>query len=232
MTSRWIVEREKVEGHAEGLPVNWLPSVPSARTLVIVGLVAVTAALAALGGWLWWSSYQRRVLEAHAAVMTRVQPALVADASAESRATAMRELEELLAAYPSARMVPEAAYDLGNVRFAAGQYASARAAYELAVQRGATGLLRALARGGVARTWEAERDFGRASEAYAALVKELDPRSFLYEDALLDQARCLELAGKKDEAIAAYQRVLKDVPTAKRADDVRSRLASLGTSTR
>ena len=50
------------------------------------------------------------------------------------------------------------------------------------------------------------------------------------EDALIDQARSLELAGKKDDAIAAYRRVLKDVPTARRADDVRSRLASLGAS--
>jgi hypothetical protein len=63
-------------------------------------------------------------------------------------------------------------------------------------------------------------------------VKELDPRSFLYEEALMDQARCLEMAGKKDEAIAAYERLLKEVPTAKRAEDVRTRLASLGTATR
>jgi tetratricopeptide (TPR) repeat protein len=212
--------------------VTWPPALPSTRTLVIAGLVAVTVALAALGGWFWWSAHQRRVLEAHAAVMARVQPALAPDALSDQRANAIRELEQLLAAYPSARTVPEAAYELGNVRFAAGQFAPARAAYELAVQRGATGLLRALARGGVARTWEAERDFPRAAEAYAALVKDLDPRSFLYEDALLDQGRCLELAGKKDDAIAAYQRVLKDVPTAKRADDVRSRLASLGTAAR
>jgi hypothetical protein len=41
-----------------------------------------------------------------------------------------------------------------------------------------------------------------------------------------------ELAGKKTEAIAAYQRLLKEVPTAKRSDDVRSRLASLGSSAR
>lgn len=212
--------------------MTWPPALPSTRTLVIAGLVVVTVALAGLGGWLWWSAHQRRVLEAHAAVMARVQPALVPDASAEARTTAMRELEQLLAAYPSASTVPEAAYELGNVRFAAGQYAAARTAYELAVQRGASGLLRALSRGGVARTLEAERDFPRAAEAYGALVKDLDPRSFLYEDALMDQGRCLELAGKKDDAIAAYQRVLKDVPTAKRADDVRSRLASLGTAAR
>ena len=72
--------------------------------------------------------------------------------------------------------------------------------------------------------------FGHAAEAYGALATRLTPRSFMYEDALIDQARSLELAGKKDDAIAAYRRVLKDVPTARRADDVRSRLASLGAS--
>jgi hypothetical protein len=54
----------------------------------------------------------------------------------------------------------------------------------------------------------------------------------MYEDALIDQARCLELAGKRPEAIATYQRVLKEIPAARRADDVRSRLASLGIAAR
>jgi tetratricopeptide (TPR) repeat protein len=212
--------------------MNWPPEVPPTRTLVIAGLVVLGVALAVLGGWFWWSAYQSRVLEAHAAVMARIQPGLAPEASAEARAAAARELEQLLERYPSARTVPEAAYELGNVRFASGQYAPARAAYELALQRGASGLMRSLLRAALARTWEAERDFGNAAQAYAGLVKELDPRSFLYEDALLDQARCLEMGGKKDEAIAAYERILKEVPTARRAEDVRTRLASLGTATR
>jgi len=83
-----------------------------------------------------------------------------------------------------------------------------------------------------AAAWEAERDFARAAEAYGALVKDLDPRSFLFEDALMDQARALELAGRKPEAVAAYQRLLKDLPTARRADEVRIRLATLGTAAR
>jgi tetratricopeptide (TPR) repeat protein len=211
--------------------VTW-PALPSTRTLLIAGLALVLVGLAALGGWAWWDAQQRRILAAHAEVIARVQGALAPDAPAEARAAAMRELEQLLARYPSARTVPEAAYELGNVRFAAGQYGPARSAYELALQHGATGLVRALARAGLARTWEAERDFGQAGQSFGALFKELGPRSFLYEDALIDQARALELGGKKDEAIAVYQRVLKEVPTAKRAEDVRSRLASLGTATR
>lgn len=212
--------------------MTWPPELPPTRTLVIAGLAVLGIAIAALGGWVWWEAHQRRVLEAHAAAMARIQPGLGPEASADARAAAGKELEALLERYPSAKTVPEAAYELGNVRFASGQYAPARAAYELALQRGATGLVRSLLRGALARTWEAERDFGNASQAYAALVKDLDPRSFLYEEALMDQARCLELAGKKDEAIATYERILKEVPTARRAEDVRTRLASLGTATR
>jgi len=212
--------------------VNWTLTLPSARTLVVAGLVLVGVALAAFGGWAWWDADQRRTMAVVAEVMTRVYAAEAADATADAKQAAIRDLEQLLQRYPSARTVPAEAYELGNLRFAAAQYAGARAAYELARQRGARGLIAVMARAGVARSWEAERDYGRAADAYAALVKELDPRSFLYEDALIDQARALELGGKKAEAIAAYQRVLKEVPTAKRSDDVRSRLASLGISAR
>jgi TolA-binding protein len=208
------------------------PVPPSPRTVVIAVAVVVLVVLAGLSGWAWWDAQRRQAQAAHGDVMARVQPALAPDAPAEARKAAMQALESLLERYPSAHTVPEAAYELGNVRFSAGDYAGARAAYELALQRGASGLIRSLARMALARTWEAERDFARAAGAYGALAKDHDPRSFIYEDALLDQARMLELAGKKDEAIEVYQRMLKEIPAARRADDVRSRLASLGTATR
>ena len=204
-------------------------TLPTPRTLVIGGLALVAVALAAFGGWAWWDAQHRRALGDTAEVLARVQPALAPDATAEAKLTGARELEQLLERFPSARTVPSVAYELGNLRFSAGQYAAARAAYDVALQRGATGVIAAMARAGVARTWEAERDFTRAAEAYAALATSLEPRSFLYEDALVDQARALELSGKKAEAVMIYQKILKELPTAKRSDDVRSRLASLGT---
>jgi tetratricopeptide (TPR) repeat protein len=210
--------------------MTW-PAPPSPRTLVIAGLVVLILALAVAGGWLWWDTQERRTMTAHAEVMARVQPALAAEAPTAAREAAARELEALLARYPSSRLVPQVAYELGNVRFASGHYPGARAAYDLALRSGATGLVRSLIQSARARTWEAERDFGNAAQAWGEVIKGLDPRSFLYEDALVDQARALELGGKKAEAIAAYQRVLKDVPSPKHADDIRSRLASLGTVT-
>ena len=222
--------RQRVDA-ITGPLLMWPPSRPSTRALVVAAAGFVVLVLLALGAWAWSDAQQRRVQGAYAAVMTRVQAAEAADAPAASKAAATRDLEQLLARYPSARPVPQAAYELGNLRFAL-QYPAARSAYELALRRGASSLIRALARSGLGRAWEAERDFARAAEAYGALVKDLDPRSFLFEDALMDQARALELAGRKPEAVAAYQRLLKDLPTARRADEVRIRLATLGTAAR
>ena len=212
--------------------LSWLPTLPSTRTLVIAVLAVVAIALAGLGGWAWHDASQRRVAAAYAETLARVQAVDAPEAPAEAKVAAARDLAQLLAQYPSARPVPQAAFELANLRFATKDYAGARAAYELALQRGAGGMIRALARSGIARTFEAERDFAKAAETYGALVKELDARSFAYEDALIDYARSLELAGRKDEAVAAYQKVLKDVPNARRADDIRTRLAALGTAAR
>jgi len=212
--------------------LSWPPTLPSTRTIVITVLVVVAVGLAAFGGWVWHDASQRRVAAAYAQVTARVQAAEAPDASAEVKSAAIKDLEGLLTQYPSARMVPQAAYDLGNLRFATRNYAGARTAYELAVQRGAPTMIDALARSGIARSWEAERDFAKAADAYGALVKTLEPKSFAYEESLIDWARALELAGRKDEAVAAYQRVLKDVPNARRADDIRTRLAALGTAAR
>jgi tetratricopeptide (TPR) repeat protein len=212
--------------------LSWPPTLPPTRTLVIAVVIVVAVALAAFGGWAWYDASQRRVAGAFAAATPQVQAAQSPEATAESKATAIKELEGLLAQYPKARMAPEAAYDLGNLRLAMNNYAGARQAYERALERSAPPIIATLARSGIARTWEAERDFVKAADAYGALVKDLDPKSFAYEETLLDWARTLELAGRKPEAVAAYQKLLKDVPNARRADDVRTRLATLGTATR
>ena len=212
--------------------LSWPPTLPSTRTLVIAVLIVVVIGLVAFGGWAWWDASQRRVTAAYAEVSARLQEAEAPDAPTEAKVTAARDLENLLTRYPSARAVPQAAFQLGNLRLAARNYAGARAAYELSLQHGAPPMIAALARSGIARSWEAERDFAKAVDAYAALVKSLDVKSFAYEDALLDWARSLELAGRKDEAVTTYQRLLKDVPNARRADDVRTRLAALGTAAR
>ena len=80
----------------------------------------------------------------------------------------------------------------------------------------------------LACTSESERNFAKAVDTYQALAADLRPDDFLFEQALLDLGRAQALAGRTPEAIATYQRLLKELPSARRADDVRARLSALG----
>ena len=201
---------------------------PAPRTLVAAGLGVLLVAAIAVGGWYWYDTEQRRVGAAYADVMTRAYAAQAPQAGADARGRVARELEELIARYPSGRSAAEAAYELGNLRYAAQQYPAARGAYELAVARGGSPTVRTLARVSIGYTWEAERNFPKAVEAYQLVAKDLGPKDFLYEQSLLDLARAQELAGRQPDAVATYQRLLKELPTARRLDEVRGRLVALG----
>jgi len=170
---------------------------PSRRTLLV--LAGAVLAVLVLGGaaWFWYAAEQSRAKAAYADVMVRVAAAEGPQATAEARTAAARDLEAILARYPSAAAVPQMAYQLGNVRYGAGQYAAARAAYEVVLARGATGTL-------------------------------LGPKDFYYEALLVDLARTQELAGRKDEAVETYRRILKELPQARRGEEVRARLMRLG----
>ena len=136
-------------------------------------------------------------------------------------------LESVLAQHPRAGIVPQAAYQLGNLRYADGQYAQARGAFEVALAGGVTGNLKALCALGVAYTWEAQKEPAKAQTAYEAALAGRGAKDFLYEELLMDLARVQEFGGHPQSALATYERLLKDVPESRRADDVRSRIATL-----
>jgi len=206
--------------------MNW--TLPSARTLVIGGVATVLVLVAATGGWYWYDSQQRRVAAMFADVMTRVYAAQSPQAPADARARAQQELEQLLTQQPSAAPVAEAAYELGNLRYAARQWAPARSAYEIALARGHSPTVRALARTSIGYTWEAERDWGKAIDAFGALVRDLGSRDFLFDEAHFALARVQELGGKPAEAVVTYQRLLKEEPAGLRAEEARQQLIRLG----
>jgi outer membrane protein assembly factor BamD (BamD/ComL family) len=206
------------------LAVSW----PRPRTIVIAVAIVVGALGIAAGLWYWQSTEARRAAEAYAVALARLQATRAPQTPTEARAAAIRELEIVLQSYPSAPMAAQAAYELGGLRYAERQYAAARKAYEIARAQARSGTLTMLARLGIGYTWEGERNFAKAAEAYGAAVSQLHAGDAFFEEALLDLARAQELAGRKDDAVATYRRILKEAPTARRADEVRSRLASLG----
>ena len=208
------------------LPRDW--SWPSGRLLIgLAGGVVLVAALA-VGGWLWSASQQQHGAAAYAEVLGRLAMAAGRPLAPEAQAAAQRDLESALARYPSAALAGQAAYLLGNLRYDNHDYGRARAAYEVAMGRSTSRTIRTLAQTAVGYTWEAERNFPKAVEAYQAGLQGLKPADFQYEELLIDLGRAQELAGRREAAIQTYRRVLQEVPKGLRADDVLTRLASLG----
>ncbi|TMK27675.1 MAG: tetratricopeptide repeat protein [Actinobacteria bacterium] len=204
-------------------------TLPSART-VFIGVAAIVAAgLLVAGGWYWHATAQHRAMAVYAEAMTRAQSAQNPEATSETRAAAIRELEAALTQYPSGRDAAQVAYLLGNLRFQSQQYSQARGAFELAVAQGAPRTLRTLSRGGVAYTWEAERNYPKAVEAFKVALEGLGPKDFLYEELLLGLGRTQELSGQKAEATATYRRAVSELPNSRRLDEIKARLAELGT---
>ena len=211
--------------------LDWLRAFLDDSRVARWGLLAVAAlvvlGLVGFGGWTWYRSQQAQGAAALAAAVELAQKALAPGATPETRAGAAQALEAVIAQHPRYAGLPEAAYRLGNVRYAAGEYAAARGAYQIALAQGATGTVRGLAAAGIGYTWEAEKDYAKAQSAFEAALVGLGPKDFLYEGLLLDIARTQEFGGRRDAALETYRRLLKDVPDSRRADDIRTRIASL-----
>jgi tetratricopeptide (TPR) repeat protein len=195
-------------------------------SLKIAGVVVAIGVLVG-AGWLWLRTENARGQAALAASADLVQQADGPQATSESRQRAIAALRLVLSEHGRTPAAALAAYQLGNLQYQSGDYPAARGAYELALAKGASGSVRTLAASGVGYTWEAQKSYANAVTAYEALVRQESPRQFYFEEALLDLARAQALAGKPADAVATYERLLKDAPETRRAPDVRARIAEL-----
>ena len=198
-----------------------------ARLALKIAGVVVALGLVATAGWLWMRTQESRGQAALAGAAEAVQQSEGPQATAETRQKAIGLLQAVLAEHGRSTAATQAAYQLGNLQYQAGDYAAARAAYEIALAKGATGSLHTLSASGVGYTWEAEKNFANAVTAYDAAARGLGAKQFFFEEALLDLARAQALAGKPAEARATYERLLKDAPETRRAEDIRGRIAAL-----
>jgi TolA-binding protein len=202
------------------------------RWVLLAGVALLVLLGVGFGAWSWYTAAQSRGLEAVAEAGALAQEALAPQATGTQRNAAITKLEEVIARYPSNRLVPEAAYHLGNLRYQAKAYEAARGAYTLALAKGAGSTLAPLCRLGIGYTWEAEGKYGEALAAYREALLRLGSSDFLYEETLIGLARAEELAGKLVEARETYRRVLREFPRTRRADDIRGRLASIESRSR
>ncbi len=204
----------------------------SVRMALQIAGALVLVLLLGIGGWFWDQTRESRGLLALSEASTLAQQAESPAAPAEAREKAVKALETVMSDYPRLSALPQAAYQLGNLRYGAGQYAAARGAYQVALAKGATGTVRTLAALGLGYTWEAEKSYDKALTAYEAAARTLGPKDFLYEEVLMDLARSQELTGKAPAALGTYRRILKEVPDSRRTHEVQSRLAYLESRTR
>jgi tetratricopeptide (TPR) repeat protein len=204
--------------------MTWL----SPRRLVAVGGGVLVLAALGLGGWWWADATERRAAAAYAEPLGRLAEARAGSLSPETRVAIANDLEAAMARYPSATLAAQAAWELGNVRYAERAWERARRAWAITLARSPSPTLRTLARAGIGYTWEAEANLPKATEAYQAALAGLRPGDFDYEEVLMALARVQESAGDRAQAVETYRRLLREVPQGLRVDDARSRLASLG----
>ena len=193
-----------------------------------LALIILAAVGLGWGGWMVWSTRA----ESHGAVALAQARFLLAQAQTpnavpEAKERAQKALEDVVAEYPRLSSGAQAAYQLGNLRFAAGQYPQARAAFQVARSRARSASLTSLASLGVGFTFEAEKNYEAAEKSFAETVKGASPKDFLYEEAMSDMARVQELGGKRAAALETYQKILKELPDGRRAEELRARVATL-----
>jgi tetratricopeptide (TPR) repeat protein len=193
-----------------------------------LGLIILAVVGLGWGGWMLWTTRA----ESHGAVALAQARFLLAQAQApnaapEAKERAQKALEDVVAEYPRLSSGAQAAYQLGNLRFAAGQYPQARAAFQVARSRARSASLTSLASLGIGFTFEAEKNYEAAEKSFAETVKGASPKDFLYEEAMSDMARVQELGGKRAAALETYQKILKELPDGRRAEELRARVATL-----
>jgi len=193
-----------------------------------LALIILAAVGLGWGGWMVWTTRA----ESHGAVALAQARFLLAQAQTpnavpEAKERAQKALEDVVAEYPRLSSGAQAAYQLGNLRFAAGQYPQARAAFQVARSRARSASLTSLASLGIGFTFEAEKNYEAAEKSFAETVKGASPKDFLYEEAMSDMARVQELGGKRAAALETYQKILKELPDGRRAEELRARVATL-----
>ena len=209
--------------------LDWLREQPWTRW-VVLGLGAVIVVGLGWAGWAAWKSrYESQGSMAFAQARTLVAQAQTPGAAADARERAEKALQGVIADYPRLSSVAQAAYLLGSLRFGAAQYPQARSSFELARAKAGSSSLAALAGLDIGYCWEAEKNYDAAEKAYLSAISGAKPKDFLYEEAMVDAARVQELGGKRAAAVETYQRLLKDLPDTRRAEEIRSRVASLQT---
>jgi len=191
--------------------------------LAVVALAGI--ALGARAYFQWQEDKSGRDLWPH---LNRARELLQAPAEADPEKLAA--LEQFLLAHvgmhPKTRAAVYARYYLGSIAFLRGEYDRSAAQFRDGIATGkAAGIMEYLLRDGVGRSLEAKGDFPGAASAYREAAG--FAQAEMQAQALLAEARCLSLAGRKPEAVALYRQILKDHPETRSRNLIDIQLAQM-----
>ena len=208
---------------------DWFTALPAQIRWIVLGLAGVLVlTLVLAGAWSWFGHREELAERALATALVTAQRAMGSGQAADLDAAATA-LHQFLTAHPSAKVTSQAWYALGQVEFSRSQWEQAAAAFAEAARRD-RGSIGALSRLGQGYAYESKGDLPKTLEVYQQALSGLGPKDFLYGDFLLAKARAQELAKDSPGAIVTYKQYLKDLPTSDRGQDVKIRLALLGST--
>jgi tetratricopeptide (TPR) repeat protein len=207
----------------------WLAALPAPIRWTALGIVSIlVVTVIAAGAWTWREHREELAQRDLGAALVTAQRAVGSGqpADLDAAATALRQF---LSGHPSARVSTQGWYVLGQVEFRRTQWEAAASAFGEAARRD-RGSIGRLSRLGQGYAYESKGDLPKALDVYQQALSGMGPKDFLYGDLLLAKARAHELAKDSPAAIATYKQYLKDLPESDRREDVRIRLALLGST--
>jgi tetratricopeptide (TPR) repeat protein len=207
----------------------WFGALPALARWVILSVSSVLLlVLIASGVWSWRGHREAAAQQAIGSVLSTVQRA-IGSGQATELDSAAKTLSAFLASHSGTRAGQQGWYLLGQVEFQRRQWDAAISAFAEAARRDG-GTIALLSRIGQGYAYEAKGDPARALEVYQQALSGRGPKDFLYGDLLLAKARAHEQNKDSAGAVATYKQYLKDLPSTDREQEVRIRLALLGSA--
>ena len=185
--------------------------------------ITIAAALAVIGGGIWFTiAARRRKANFAARALQEAQSA----AAAGNAALAMSDLSRLTTTYGGTPAADEGAILLGQLRLGTGQADSAIRELQRFTQSNPPARYEAA---GYHLLGVALEQAGRMADAGKAYEQAADawPYEYLQAEALLDAGRTYRVAGDSASAVAAYERILHDFPKSPSVTEARVRLGEL-----
>lgn len=207
----------------------WLSELPSPFRWILLSVVGLLVVVVIASGiWSWRGRREAAAQQALAPAAASAQRSVGSGQAGELEGAA-KALREFLDSHSNTRAGQQAWYLLGQVEFRRQQWDAASTAFAEAARRDG-GTIATLSRLGQGYAQEAKGEPSRALETYQQALTGRGPKDFLYGDLLLAKARAQELAKDSTGAVATYKQYLKDLPSSDRVEDVRIRLALLGSA--